>query len=506
MLLKPFKGLTNSLIRHLRIFLLILLLFAVFNTVSIYKQIESTTNDSRIVNYAGIVRGKTQRLVKLTFTQQLTPSEPLSTDELVDELPTDESDETPPAGSSATTRGLTEDSQQKINTIIPELDQIVVGLVEGSEELQLVRINDSDFQTNMQQLATAWNQLKIEIERFQTEPTSANRRLLLRNSESYWDLTNETVFAAEAYAKAHIGQSKQLILTIFGVNLILLVILFRLSQQLRKNLKTTINNLTTSSLEMSSTATQQERIASQQAASVNETTTTMEELEAASRQSENQAITAVQVANSVLERTEVGRKAVDESLAGMDTLDHKVNTISELSINLSDQASQIGDISEIAGELATKTNVLALNASVEAVRAGENGKGFSVVANEIRKLSDQSQASVEKINTLVADIQALINQTVMAAEEGTKTVKSSTQLAKRTEAAFADIKQGIETVVTNNKQVALTQKQQLDAIHQVTIAMSTIDRGAQESASGLSQTRAGTEHLSETVTALQKMV
>ncbi|MEM9908737.1 MAG: methyl-accepting chemotaxis protein, partial [Cyanobacteria bacterium P01_D01_bin.44] len=140
------------------------------------------------------------------------------------------------------------------------------------------------------------------------------------------------------------------------------------------------------------------------------------------------------------------------------------------------------------------------------VRAGENGKGFSVVANEIRKLSDQSQASVEKINALVANIQSLINQTVMAAEEGTKTVTFSTQLAKRTEKAFVDIKQGIEAVLTNNKQVALTQKQQLDAIHQVTIAMSAIDQGSQESASGLSQTRVGTEHLSESVAALQKMV
>lgn len=506
MLLKPFKGLTNSLIRHLRIFLLILLLFAVFNTVIIYQQIESTTNDSRVVNYTGIVRGKTQRLVKLAFTQQPTPDEPSSTDELADGLPTDESADEPAGGVSAAIRGLTEETQQKIDIIIPELDQIVVGLTEGSEELQLVKINDSDFQANMQRLAAAWNQLKREVERFQTQSNSANLRLLLRNSESYWDLTNETVFLAEAYAKAHIGQSKQLILIIFAVNLILLVILFRLSQQLRKNLKTTITDLTTSSLEMSATATQQERIASQQAASVNETTTTMEELEAASRQSENQATTAVQVASSVLERTEVGREAVDESLAGMDTLDQKVNTISELSLNLSEQASQIGDISEIAGEIATKTNVLALNASVEAVRAGENGKGFSVVANEIRKLSDQSQASVEKINALVANIQSLINQTVMAAEEGTKTVTFSTQLAKRTEKAFVDIKQGIEAVLTNNKQVALTQKQQLDAIHQVTIAMSAIDQGSQESASGLSQTRVGTEHLSESVAALQKMV
>ncbi|MEL7144412.1 MAG: methyl-accepting chemotaxis protein, partial [Cyanobacteria bacterium J06573_11] len=123
-----------------------------------------------------------------------------------------------------------------------------------------------------------------------------------------------------------------------------------------------------------------------------------------------------------------------------------------------------------------------------------------------RKLSEQSQLSADKINTLVAEIQRLINQTVMVTEEGTKTAKAGVRIAKRTEQAFDDIKRGIDAVVVNNQQVSLTQKQQVDAIRQVVTAMEVIDRSSKESATGLSQTRTGTQQLNETAQSLRKMM
>ncbi|MEM8807207.1 MAG: methyl-accepting chemotaxis protein, partial [Cyanobacteria bacterium P01_G01_bin.38] len=250
-----------------------------------------------------------------------------------------------------------------------------------------------------------------------------------------------------------------------------------------------INSISSSSQQISSTITEQEQIANQQAASVNETTTTMEELKAASLQSAAQAMDAVQTAKLTLEQAEVGSNAVGETLEGMFDLEQKVEAIADQTVHLSSRASQIGGISTMVSEFANQTHMLALNSSMEAVRAGEYGKGFAVVANEIRKLSDRSEESAAKINTLVAEIQRLINQTVMVTEEGTKTVKTGVQIAKRTEEAFSEVKQGIDSMVMNNQQVALTQKQQVDAILQVVDAMISVDRGSQESAIGLSQTR-----------------
>ncbi|MEO0455908.1 MAG: methyl-accepting chemotaxis protein [Cyanobacteria bacterium P01_A01_bin.114] len=277
-------------------------------------------------------------------------------------------------------------------------------------------------------------------------------------------------------------------------------------RQLIKLVERLINGISTSSQQIFATVTQQERIANLQATSVTETTTTMEELESSSRQSAEQATAAVQAAKVALESAEVGAQAVDETLAGMSLLEQKSDAIAQQIITLSSQAGQIGGISQLVSDFANQTNMLALNSSVEAVRAGEYGKGFAVVANEIRKLSDQSQQSAEKIGLLVAEIQKAINQTVMVSEEGTKTVKASVSTVKRTEEAFVDIKQGIDEVVLNNQQVALTQKQQLNAIQQVVTAMASIDRGAKESATGLSQTRNGTEQLNQTASSLRNMI
>ncbi|MEO0647605.1 MAG: methyl-accepting chemotaxis protein [Cyanobacteria bacterium J06650_10] len=267
-----------------------------------------------------------------------------------------------------------------------------------------------------------------------------------------------------------------------------------------------INGISASSQQIFSTVSEQERIASQQAASVSETSTTMEELEASSRQSAEQAMAAVAAAKTAREQAEIGEQAVDDTLAGMFTLEQKVDAIAQQIVNLSGQADEIGSISQTVSDFASQTNMLALNSSVEAIRAGEHGRGFAVVANEIRKLSEQSQLSADKINTLVAEIQRLINQTVMVTEEGTKTAKAGVRIAKRTERAFDDIKRGIDAVVVNNQQVSLTQKQQVDAIRQVVTAMEVIDRSSKESATGLSQTRTGTQQLNETAQSLRKMM
>lgn len=277
-------------------------------------------------------------------------------------------------------------------------------------------------------------------------------------------------------------------------------------RQLVKMMEKLSTSISTSSQEMATTIAEQERVASQQASSVNETTTTMDELEASSRHASEQANAAVAAARNAYRASEEGSHAVGESLEGMFSLETKVDAISAQIVTLSDQASQIGSISQLVIDFANQTNMLALNSSVEAVRAGEHGKGFAVVANEIRKLADQSQQSADKINNLVSSIQKTVNATVMVTDEGSKTVKTNVQIAKRTDAAFEEVKEAVNQVVLNNQQVSLNLKQQVDAITQVVDAMDVINRGAKETASGLTQTRAGTDQLNDAAVDLQQMM
>jgi methyl-accepting chemotaxis protein len=265
-----------------------------------------------------------------------------------------------------------------------------------------------------------------------------------------------------------------------------------------------VSSISAFSQQIFSAMAQQERIASQQAASVNETTTTMDELEASCRQSSEQAQAAVTAAKQALQLTESGTQAVEETLGGMFLMEKKVEAIAEQIVRLSEQANQIGGISQLVSELANQTNMLALNSSVEAVRAGEHGKGFAVVANEIRKLSDQSQQSAEKISVLVAEIQKAINSTVMVTDEGTKTVKTSVQTAQRTEQTFMGVAESVNKVVLNNQQVSLNLRQQVDAIRQVVEAMENINKGANETATGLFEIQTSTKQLNDMASALRK--
>lgn len=276
--------------------------------------------------------------------------------------------------------------------------------------------------------------------------------------------------------------------------------------QLTNLIKQLVNAISSSSQQTFSTMTQQERVASQQAASVNETTTTMDELEASCRQSSEQAQAAVTAAKQALKLSEDGSKAVGENLEGMSSLEKKVEAIAQQIVQLSEQANQIGGISQLVSDLANQTNMLALNSSVEAARAGEHGKGFAVVANEIRKLSDQSQKSADKISIIVSDIQKSINSTVMVSEEGTKTAKMGLETAHQTEQAFSGVKDAIDQVVLNNQQISLNLKEQVNGIQQIVEAMDIINQGAKETATGIGQTREGTEELNQIALELKQMV
>lgn len=272
----------------------------------------------------------------------------------------------------------------------------------------------------------------------------------------------------------------------------------------------TINQATSaiaiSSTEIASTVEEQERTASHQAASVNQTTTTMDELGASSQQAASQAVAALSAAQKALALAASGTDAVQENLTGMSDLKEKVGAIALEISCLSKQTNQIASISSLVSDLANQTNMLALNAAVEAVRAGEHGKGFGVVASEIRKLADRSKRSAEEINSLVADIQTAIDSTVTVTDRGTKTVELNVKIASKTAEAFDGVTEAINNVLLNNQQISLSAKQQAIAIEQVVDAMNSLNHVAAETASSISQTRVGMQKLNDAAQSLKEVI
>ena len=300
-------------------------------------------------------------------------------------------------------------------------------------------------------------------------------------------------------------------LTIIAIGSLLLLVItviiaFTITQGINQTMNEATSAIAVSTKEIRSSVENQEKIASSQASSVNETTTTMDELNASSRVTAEQAETGAKGAKRALNLAASGLETVEKTLSQMTTLKEKVGAIAQAIVLLNEQTMQISNISGLVGDLANQTNMLALNAAVEAVRAGEQGKGFSVVASEIRKLADQSKKSADKINTLIIDIQKSINSTVMATETGSQTVAEGVYIVQETAKAFKGVSDAIEQIAVNNQQIALNAQQQALGVEQVVEAMNSINVGARETANGLSQTKVGLEKLDQAAISLKEVV
>lgn len=297
--------------------------------------------------------------------------------------------------------------------------------------------------------------------------------------------------------------------TIVGTSLVLLMglgILIFIHWQVIRPINQVATDLATSSNELAATVQQQEQAASQQASSVTQTSSTIEELSMSSRQSAEQAEIASGSARQVLQLVESGNQSVGQSLESMMVITQKVQIVAEQIARFSDQTSQIGNISTLVSDLANQTNMLALNAAVEAVRAGEHGKGFAVVAAEIRKLADQSRISAEKINVLVNDIQSALTAAVLATDDSTQTAKTGSQISHQTADVFQQVSAAVNTIVNNVQQISLSSKQQSTAINQVVEAMTVLDIAAKDTASSIGQTRVNMQQLNRSAHDLQAVV
>ncbi len=273
------------------------------------------------------------------------------------------------------------------------------------------------------------------------------------------------------------------------------IVIWLIALGVSRSINRTAGIVSASALEIVGTIEQQEQTANDQASSVNETTTTMEELAISSQQSAEQAQKAAQAAVQALAQAEAGNQAVAETLAGMADLKANVEAIAAQIDRLNQRNAQIGSISQLMSNISNQTNMLALNASVEAVRAGERGKGFAVVAAEIRKLADESQRSASQINDLVREIQSELKSTVTVAATGTQTAAQNAAIAQKAAAALAAIATAIDNMVASNQQISLNIQQQANAVQQINIAMSRLNQGARAAAQGIAQTRQETQQL-----------
>ncbi|RME82394.1 MAG: hypothetical protein D6785_07905 [Planctomycetota bacterium] len=191
---------------------------------------------------------------------------------------------------------------------------------------------------------------------------------------------------------------------------------------------------------------------------------------------------------------------------GMEEIEGKMAFISSTILKLNNQSQNIGEIIEYVKDLADQSNLLAVNASIEAAKAGEYGKGFSVVAQEIKNLADQSKESTTKIREILQEIQKGTNTAVLATEEGTKSVKKGREKVSETEEAFASIVQSVQESAQASKIILNASKEQLVGMEQIAEAMANIKEATTENLESTKQIQKVGRQIRDLAESLKKIV
>ena len=173
----------------------------------------------------------------------------------------------------------------------------------------------------------------------------------------------------------------------------------------------------------------------------------------------------------------------------------RVDQIASRALGLGEKGQEIGRILQVIDELADQTNLLALNAAIEAARAGEHGRGFAVVAAEIRKLAERSQESAGQIQSIVTQIQAETNATILASEEGAREVHAGSALARDVVGALERISGMVDETTTAAKEISIATQQQRSASEQVVSAMGQVADVSRQYAVGSKQAAAAATEL-----------
>jgi CHASE3 domain sensor protein len=249
-----------------------------------------------------------------------------------------------------------------------------------------------------------------------------------------------------------------------------------------------VAHVQSSSAELQAAATQQATGAREQATATSEISTTIRELLATSRQISESAQRVAEVAAQTASAAQTGDQTVQRSQESIGTIRRQVDAVVAHMSELGRKSQQIGGVLEIINELAEQTNILAINATIEASGAGEAGRRFSVVADEIRKLADRVGGSTKEIRGLVDDVRAAVNTTVMATEGGSKAVDAGSRQFVEVASSFKNIGGLVSTTTEAAKEIELSTKQQTSAVEQLNSAIANVAQAAKETEASSGQT------------------
>ncbi|MBF0560188.1 MAG: CZB domain-containing protein, partial [Nitrospirae bacterium] len=463
----------------LKIIISVLLLFSLISTLAIFILLGRMDSDANVVNYAGRQRAITQRLPKMVYAKQ--------------------------HGS---------DTGDNIKQLTERMDRIVKGLLNGDTEWKLPKVNDERFISKMNETETAWHKYKETIDKAQNNPDALGE--MYAESEPILKLTDDVTTLAATVAEGKVKAVKMVQIVFFILNALILCYIWiasrkqvvkplsalkdhvnsvadgdlrvtvdcdssnevgELSHSMSKmidSFSNAINDIIVSAGHVVSTVDML-RVRAEKTADGAKTQSGQAQQIAAAAEEMSQTI--IDIARNASVASETSAEAMHTAESGKEVADGAVTTVNkvytstvELSTmveKLNARVGEIGGIVTVIKDIADQTNLLALNAAIEAARAGEQGRGFAVVADEVRKLAERTIKATTEISEKIGAVQDESHQTANSMNEAATEVTNATEYIRKVGDSLIHIVDSVQNVRTQITQIATAVDEQSAASEEV---------------------------------------
>lgn len=276
-------------------------------------------------------------------------------------------------------------------------------------------------------------------------------------------------------------------------------------QQLIARLTSGIEQLASASEEMSAVAQENTRVITEQKGETDQVATAMNEMSATVKEVAQNAEEASEYAQNCEQLTREGGGLVRNTIKQTEELADEVAEATQSIIELKSESDQISTVLDVISGIAEQTNLLALNAAIEAARAGEAGRGFAVVADEVRSLSQRTQESTEQIEALITSLQKNAEQTSEKMQRSSERAEATKGPAEQARQAFKQITEAVNQIQEMNQQIAASVTEQSAVAEEINRSISTISEASEQTATGSEQTLQANVELSRLGADLQDL-
>ncbi len=278
------------------------------------------------------------------------------------------------------------------------------------------------------------------------------------------------------------------------------------SRDIGRRLRGAVASLGSSTAEIMAIASQVAAGATQTAASTNEATVTVEEVKQTAMLAHEKASSAAQGAQGAMGVIGSARSLVDETASGIERMQSEMDVLFETINSLGERTQAAGEIIASVNDLAEQSNLLSVNASIEAAKAGEHGRGFAVVAQEVKSLAEQSKQAVAQVRTMLGEIQKASEKAVQAAASGREAVEAGKRQALEAGDVMQRVADGAGDDAESSLQVVASSRQQMAGMEQIGQAIMSINQATAQSVSGTRQVEKEVRQLQDLAVSLRSLV